>query len=58
MSFAKRLTKLLLHGSAIYIMVYGFNSLFDGTIGLHLLVKDQVGGHFQFLTIQGFVWCQ
>jgi len=49
MSFQPR--AVLLHGSAAAVMAYGYNSL-------HLLatdawIRNQKGGHFQFLTVQG-----
>jgi hypothetical protein len=47
------LLKIAIHAGSLFIMVRGFQGL--GTLGMHEFIKDQKGGHFQFLTIQGLV---
>ena len=46
-------TSVIFHGTALSIMLWGFNSL--STIAANEWISKQKGGHFQFLTIQGLV---
>lgn len=47
------ISRLVLHGTSLAIMIYGYSSL--STLMMHAFLKDQVGGHAQFLTIQGLL---
>lgn len=45
--------KVILHAGAAAVMAYGYNAL--GTLPINVVVETQYGGHFQYLTIQGYV---
>jgi len=51
MSFS--FASVLLHSLSASIMAYGYNSL--KILPIDSLISTQYGGHFQFLTIQGYV---
>lgn len=44
--------RILFHGSAAGVMVYGFKGL--ARLEMDRWVQTQYGGHLQFLTIQGY----
>ncbi|CAA7271803.1 unnamed protein product [Cyclocybe aegerita] len=43
--------RALLHGKALATMTYGYRSL--GGLAIDTFIRNQYGGHFQYLTIQG-----
>lgn len=52
MAIARRLAAVVLYGSAVWTMYWGFFVGLNST-GFDDWVKSQTGGHTQFLTIQG-----
>ncbi|KDR81504.1 hypothetical protein GALMADRAFT_239488 [Galerina marginata CBS 339.88] len=49
----KSLLKTTLHGGALAILTYGYQSL--GSLSVDKFIRGKYGGHFQYLTIQGLV---
>ena len=48
-----QLVKAIFHAASAGVMIWGFDNL--KTSVLDKWIRSQVGGHFQFLTIQGLV---
>lgn len=48
---ARVVLKVALHAAAAGVMGFGYYSL--QTLPIDRLIRDQYGGHLQFLTIQG-----
>jgi hypothetical protein len=52
MAYSPPLVRIILHTTAVSVMTYGYISL--RTLPVDAWMRNQHGGHSQFLTIQGF----